>query len=90
MPERRLVIDASVAVDLFAGREERRVLAAERLFRCLSGKNVKVYVPRLFLVKVAGVLVRFLPQSMVKQVIERLSEEVLLVGTTCILSPPSR
>ncbi len=77
---RGLVIDASVAVDLFAGREERRILSAEKLFECISRRGVSIYAPRLFLVEVAGVLVRFLPPNIVRDVVERLRDEVILVG----------
>ncbi len=39
-----------------------------------------VYAPRLFLTEVAGVLVRFLPPHIVRGVVERLRDEVTLVG----------
>ncbi len=76
----KLVIDASVAVDLFAGREELRVASAEKVFECVSRGGTGVYAPRLFLAEVAGVLVRFLPPSVVRDVVERLRDEITLVG----------
>ncbi len=81
MPEKaRLVVDASLAVDLFAARSRERVEAAEAVFRCLSERGVQLYAPRLFLVEAVGVLVRFLPPRLVETVADRLREEVTLVG----------
>ena len=76
----RLIIDASVVVDLFAGREELRIVSAEKVFECVARQGIAVYAPRLFLTEVAGVLVRFLPPSIVRGVVERLRDEVTLVG----------
>ena len=74
------MIDASVAVDLFAGREELRIASAEKVFECVVRQGIAVYAPRLFLAEVAGVLVRFLPANIVRGVVERLRDEVTLVG----------
>ncbi len=76
----KLVIDASLAIDLFAGRDVRRVALAEEVFRCAASSNIRVYVPRLFLVEVAGVLVRFLAPSLVEEVVNRLEEEISIIG----------
>lgn len=76
----KLVIDASVAIDLFASREELRVVSAEKVFECVARQGIAVYAPRLFLAEVAGVLVRFLPPNIVRGVVERLRDEVTLVG----------
>ena len=76
----KLVLDASAAVDLFAGGEELRVVSAEKVFECVTRQGTGVYAPRLFLAEVAGVLVRFLPLSIVRGVVERLREETTLVG----------
>lgn len=73
-------MDASVVVDLFAGRSLDRALASEELFNCIKSSGVRVYVPRLFLVEVAGVLVRFLEPSIVEEVAERLRDEFVLIG----------
>jgi predicted nucleic acid-binding protein len=78
--EKKLIIDASVAVDLFASRNLHRTEAAEKLFRCAVSSGIHVYAPRLFLVEVAGVLVRFLPPNLVKDVIKRLSDEIIIIG----------
>lgn len=78
--EKKLVIDASVAVDLFAGKDPHRTEAAEKVFRCASSNDIYVYAPRLFLVEVAGVLVRFLSHNIVKDIVERLGEEILIIG----------
>ena len=80
LSEKRLIMDASVAVDLFAGRDLHRVEAAEKVFRCVASSGIHVYVPRLFLVEVAGVLVRFLSPNLVRDVIERLRGEITIVG----------
>ena len=45
-----LVIDASIAIDLFAGKDAGRVRSAERVFECVSSKGISVYAPRLFVV----------------------------------------
>ena len=42
--------------------------------------GIDVYAPRLFLAEVAGVLVRFLPPSVVRDIVKRLRNEVMLVG----------
>ena len=76
----KLVIDASVAMDLFAGREELRIVSAEKLFGCVARQGIGVYAPRLFIAEVAGVLARFLPTNIVRGVVERLRDEVTLVG----------
>lgn len=47
-------------------------MCSETGYRCLC--------PRLFLAEVAGVLVRFLPHNMVRGIVERLRDEVTLVG----------
>ncbi len=78
--EKKLVVDASVAVDLFAGKDPHRTDAAEKVFRCFLSNSIYVYAPRLFLVEVAGVLVRFLSHNIVKDIVERLSEEILIIG----------
>ena len=80
MHNKKIVVDASVAVDLFAARDPSRVEAAEKLFRCVSPRSIGVYVPRLFLAEVAGVLVRFLRPGLVRNVVMRLGEEVTAVG----------
>ncbi|MEB3760628.1 MAG: type II toxin-antitoxin system VapC family toxin [Desulfurococcales archaeon] len=76
----KLVIDASVAIDLFAGREELRIVSAEKVFECVTKQGIGVYAPRLFLTEVAGVLVRFLSPNIVRGIVERLRDEVTLVG----------
>jgi len=78
----RVVVDASIVIDLFAGRDKARVGAAEEIFECLKtrGSSVKVFAPRLFLAEVSGVLVRFLQPSQVRSVIQRLEREIATVG----------
>ncbi|MEB2837349.1 MAG: hypothetical protein GSR80_001391 [Desulfurococcales archaeon] len=44
----KLVIDASIAVDLFAGREELRIASAVKV-RMRSEAGYRVYAFRLFL-----------------------------------------
>ena len=45
----KLVIDASVAIDLFASREELRIVSAEKVLECDARQGIAVYAPRLFL-----------------------------------------
>ncbi len=78
----RVVVDASIVIDLFAGRDKARIEAAERIFECFKtrGSSVKVFAPRLFLAEVSGVLVRLLQRSQVRSVIQRLEREIVTVG----------
>ncbi len=69
-----------MAIDLFAGRDPHRTGMAEKAFRCASSGGIYVYAPRLFLVEIAGVLVKFLSPSIVKDVVERFGEEILITG----------
>lgn len=80
--ERRIVIDASVVIDMFSGRDQSRVGAAERFFRCFrdSNRHVRMFVPRLFLAEVAGVLARFVSRDIVREVLSRVENEVIIVG----------
>lgn len=76
----KLIIDASVAIDLFASKDACRAEAAEKIFRCTSSNDISIYAPRLFLVEVAGVLVRFLSPNIVNDIVKRLSEEIMIIG----------
>ncbi len=80
--EKQVVVDASGAVDLFAGRDKSRVEIAEKIFKCFKTNNkyVKVFAPRLFLAEVAGVLARFLPTLIVREAIGRLEQEIIIIG----------
>jgi len=75
-----LVVDASLIVDLFAAKDEARALRAEKVLECVKRRKINVYVPRLFLIEVAGVLVRYLTPTTVERVVDTLSNEVILVG----------
>jgi len=75
-----LVVDASLIVDLFAAKDEARALRAEKVLECVKRRKIDVYVPRLFLVEVAGVLVRYLAPTDVEHVVDALSSEVIPVG----------
>ena len=74
--EKYIVLDASVVVDLFAGRDRDRVDAAEKLFKCIkdSGKSIRVFAPRLFMAEVTGVLVRFIPKDAVRNILNRIEK----------------
>jgi len=80
--ENRVVLDASVAIDLFAGRDRARVEAAEKIFMCFRARRdrVKVFAPRLFLAEVSGVLARFISSSWVGRAVHRLESEIVTVG----------
>ncbi|UXD22234.1 hypothetical protein IPA_02780 [Ignicoccus pacificus DSM 13166] len=75
----KVVLDASVVIDLFAGRNKERVRVTEALFECFQKKGIKLLAPRLLLVEVAGVLVRFIPPERVASVISILKESVITV-----------
>jgi len=85
--ELRIVIDASVYIDLFAGRSKERVQIAEELFNCIKSKRgrIRLYGPRLLLVELAGVLIRYIPPRIVSDIVERVKMEVVLLddGVFC-------
>ncbi|BAA79232.2 hypothetical protein APE_0279.1 [Aeropyrum pernix K1] len=75
-----LVVDASLAADLFAAKDKARAQIAEKVVECIERHSISVYAPRLFLVEVAGVLVRYLAPSIVERVLDAFSSKVILVG----------
>ncbi len=76
----KIVLDASLLVDLFAGRDERRVETAEAVFRCLQKKEVKLFAPKLLFVELAGVLVRFIPPKEVSLILSAIRNAVIAVA----------
>jgi len=80
--EKYIVLDASVVVDLLAGRDRGRVDVAEKLFKCIkdSGKSIEVFAPRLFMTEVAGVLVRFISKDAVRNILNRIEKEINTIG----------
>lgn len=78
----RVVVDASIVIDLFAGRSRERVVAAERVFTCIEARrgSVRLFAPRLFLAELSGVLVRFLLPPEVRRITDLLEAEVATIG----------
>ncbi len=56
--KRRVVIDASIVVDLFAAPDDRRAGIAEEVTSWIERGLVAAYAPRILVVEVAGVLSR--------------------------------
>jgi hypothetical protein len=62
----RIIIDTSVYIDSFSERNEKRVQLAEKLFNYIKskGNSVRLYGPRLLLIELAGVPIRYtLPRA---------------------------
>ncbi len=76
---KRVVIDASVAVDLIVGRDEARVGVAEEFFNLVQKGFIEVYAPRLFLVETGGVIVRYIPRNLAEEAVNRLAKIVATV-----------
>lgn len=55
-------------------------MSAEKIFGCVARQDTSVFAPHLFLAKVAGILVRFLPPRIVRGVVHRLRNAITLVG----------
>jgi len=76
---RRVVVDASLSVDLFVGRDPVRVRVAEFFFKLVQDGVIRAYAPRLFLVETAGVTVRFIPRSLAEEAVGKLARLVTIV-----------
>ena len=79
---KRVVVDASVIIDLYAAPDDRRASIAEEVMSWVTGGFVEAYAPKLLVVEVLGVLARYLSEEELELVassfppIKLVSEEV--------------
>jgi len=79
---KRVVVDASVIIDLYAAPDDRRASIAEEVMSWVTGGFVESYAPKLLVVEVLGVLARYLSEEELELVassfppIKLVSEEV--------------
>ena len=82
MAGKRVVVDASVIIDLYAAPDDRRASIAEEVMSWVTGGFVEAYAPKLLVVEVLGVLARYLSEEELELVassfppIKLVSEEV--------------
>ena len=63
LAKRRVVVDASLVIDLYAAPSDARASIAEEAFSWVAARLVEAYAPRLLMVEVAGVLARHLSEE---------------------------
>lgn len=63
MAGKRVVVDASVIIDLYAAPDDRRASIAEEVMSWITGGFVEAYAPKLLVVEVPGVLARYLSEE---------------------------
>ena len=82
MAGKRVVVDASVIIDLYAAPDDRRASIAEEVMSWVTAGFVEAYAPKLLVVEVLGVLARYLSEEKLELVtssfppIKLVSEEV--------------
>ncbi|MEM1611512.1 MAG: type II toxin-antitoxin system VapC family toxin [Sulfolobales archaeon] len=57
---RRIVIDASLLIDLYAAPDENRASIAEEIVKWIMQGSAEAYAPKLLIVEIVGVLTRYL------------------------------
>jgi len=60
---KKVVIDASLIIDLYAAPNDMRASIAEEVLSWISMHIVEAYAPKLLMVEVVGVLARYLPEE---------------------------
>jgi len=78
----RIVLDASIVVDAYAGRSKERREAVLSLLEMLDAVGAELVEPRLFVVEIAGVLVRYIKPEDVVRVLALLEGVARLVPET--------
>jgi len=63
LANRRVVIDASLIVDLYAAPNDMRASIAEEVLSWISTGLVEAYAPKILMVEVLGVLARYLSEE---------------------------
>ena len=80
---KRIVVDASLIIDLYAAPNEVRASIAEEVTSWITKHLVEAYAPKLLIVEVVGVLSRYLSEEELNLVLDTLpsvkliSEEVI-------------
>jgi predicted nucleic acid-binding protein len=69
---KRVIVDASVVIDLYAAPSEDRASIAEEVARWILEGSVEAYAPKLLVVEVAGVLSRYLSEEELDLVLDSL------------------
>ncbi|OYT47830.1 MAG: hypothetical protein B6U85_04245 [Desulfurococcales archaeon ex4484_42] len=63
LTNKRVVIDASLIIDLYAAPNDMRASIAEELASWIAAHLVEAYAPKLLMVEVLGVLARYLSEK---------------------------
>jgi len=63
LANKRVVVDASVIIDLYAAPDDRRASIAEEVMSWVTAGFVEAYAPKLLVVEVLGVLARYLSEE---------------------------
>jgi len=63
LASKRVVVDASVVIDLYAAPDDRRASIAEEVMSWVTAGFVEAYAPKLLVVEVLGVLARYLSEE---------------------------
>ncbi len=63
LASRRVVIDASLVIDLYAAPNDMRASIAEEVLSWINTHIVEAYAPKLLMVEVVGVLARYLSKE---------------------------
>ncbi len=69
---RKVVIDASLIVDLYAAPNEKRASIAEEVTTWITRGVMEAYVPKLLMVEIVGVLSRYLSEDELDLVLDTL------------------
>ena len=63
LASRRVVVDASLIIDLYAAPDDIRASIAEEVSSWISARIIEAYAPKLLVVEVVGVLARYLSEK---------------------------
>ena len=69
---RKVVIDASLVIDLYAAPNENRASMAEDVARLIMQGDVEAYAPKLLIVEITSVLSRYLSEEELNLVLDTL------------------
>ncbi len=69
---RKIVVDASLVIDLYAAPNESRASIAEEVTRLIMQGVVEAYAPKLLIVEITGVLSRYLSEEELNLVLDTL------------------
>lgn len=69
---RKVVLDASLLIDLYAAPNEDRASIAEEIARLVAQGAVEAYGPKLLIVEIVGVLSRYLSEEELDLVLDTL------------------